>query len=503
MNATAALPAAESAPASTSRSHRPIIPLSDLIAANRQRDALYELSEQLLRASTPQAIYDAALDAIESALECDRASILLFDENDTMQFVAWHGISDAYRTAVTGHTPWKKGELDAVPIPVPDIAAADLEDGLRAVVLGEGIRAAAFIPLVSEGRVIGKFMAYFREPHAFTQEDLAVSLIIARQLAFSIERLEAEENLRDKQRELAEELAATQMLQSLSVEMAHAADIEALYEKIMDAAVVIMRSDFASMQQLYPHRGKTGELRLLAHRGFNPEAAKFWMWVNADSACTCGAAFRSKARAIWPDIEAAPGLQGTKDLETFRRAGIRSAQSTPLMSRRGVMVGMLSTHWSQPHTPSERDVRLLDILSRLAANLIERITDDEELRTREERARTLIHLLSDVPWQARSDGAFEELQPAWENYTGQSWDQHAGHGWFEAIHPDDRDAARTTWATACFHAQPYEIQARVWHAPSESYRHCLIRATPIRHEDGSVREWVGACTDVRAGPGPN
>ena len=179
MNATA-LPAVESAPALSPRPQRPIIALSDLIAANRQRDALYELSEQLLRASTPQAIYDAAIDAIESALECDRASILLFDERDTMQFVAWHGISDAYRTAVTGHSPWKKGELDAVPIPVPDIDAADLEEGLKAVVLGEGIRAAAFIPLVSEGRVIGKFMAYFREPHAFTQEDLAVSLIIAR-----------------------------------------------------------------------------------------------------------------------------------------------------------------------------------------------------------------------------------------------------------------------------------------------------------------------------------
>ena len=158
MNATA-LPAVESAPALSPRPQRPIIALSDLIAANRQRDALYELSEQLLRASTPQAIYDAAIVAIESALECDRASILLFDERDTMQFVAWHGISDAYRTAVTGHSPWKKGELDAVPIPVPDIDAADLEEGLKAVVLGEGIRAAAFIPLVSEGRVIGKFMA--------------------------------------------------------------------------------------------------------------------------------------------------------------------------------------------------------------------------------------------------------------------------------------------------------------------------------------------------------
>lgn len=497
MNATLALSAVDPASALSPRPQRPVIPLSDLIAANRQRDALYELSEQLLRASTPQAIYDAALNAIEAALECDRASILLFDENSTMQFVAWHGISASYRTAVTGHTPWKKGELGAVPIPVPDVDAADLGDELRAVILDEGIRAAAFIPLVSEGGVIGKFMAYFREPHAFTQEDLAVSLIIARQLAFSIQRLEADANLRSKQSELAEELAATQRLQALSIELAQAADVETLYEKIMDAATVIMRSDFASMQQLYPHRGEQGQLRLLAHRGFDVQGTRHWAWVDADSGCTCGAAFRSKERVIWSDIEAVPCLQGTRDLESFRSAGIRSAQSTPLMSRGGVMVGMLSTHWREPHTPSVRDLRLLDILARLASNLVERVREDDDLRTREERARTLIQLLSDVPWQARSDGAFEELQPAWENYTGQSWDDHAGHGWFQAIHPDDRDAARTTWATACFHAQPCEIKARVWHAQSETYRHCLIRATPIRNEDGTVREWVGACTDDR------
>ena len=65
---------------------------------------------------------------------------------------------------------------------------ADLDEGLKATVLGEGIRAAAFIPLVSDGALIGKFMAYFREPYTFTKDDLAVSLAIARQLAFSIQR---------------------------------------------------------------------------------------------------------------------------------------------------------------------------------------------------------------------------------------------------------------------------------------------------------------------------
>jgi PAS domain S-box-containing protein len=156
---------------------------------------------------------------------------------------------------------------------------------------------------------------------------------------------------------------------------------------------------------------------------------------------------------------------------------------------------MITTHWKTCHSPTERDLRLFDILARLAADLIERKIHDDEQRRREERLRTLTQLLIDVPWQARSDGAFAELQPAWENYTGQSWDAHAGHGWFEAIHPDDRSSVQATWSDVCFAAQPYMHVARVWHAASHQYRRCTIRATPIRNEDGSVREWVGACTE--------
>lgn len=495
MSQVAALPALEP-PLSLQRQVPSMIPLSDIVAANRQRDALYLLSEQLHRASTVEAIYDAALQAIKTALECDRSSILLCDEAGTMRFAAWHGISDSYRAAVTGHSPWTRDAVDPTPIAVADVAEEPLEGWLKTVVLGEGIRAAAFIPLVSEGRLIGKFMAYFREPHGFTKDDLAVSLIIARQLAFAIQRRQGEQELQEKQRQLADELNATRLLQSLSIEMAHEVDSAALYEKVMDAARAIMHAEFASMQQLYPQRGDSGELKLLAFRGFKPESARFWTWVNANSTCTCGIALRDKGRVIVVDVNEDARIKG-EDLKTYAFTGIRAVQSTPLVSRRGNLVGMISTHWSEPHAPTERDLRMLDILARLAADLIERNADDEELRKREERARTLTQLLSDVPWQARSDGAFEELQPAWENYTGQSWDAHAGHGWFEAIHPEDRDTARITWAAACFDAQPYELKARVWHARSSSYRRCVIRATPIRNDDGSLREWVGACTDIR------
>ena len=464
-------------------------PLSELVTANRQRDALYKLSERLHRATSAEAIYSAALDAIETALDCDRSSILLFDGDEVMQFVAWHGLSDAYRAAVTGHSPWTRYDADAVPIAMPDIAAAELDAPLKSTILGEAIGAAAFIPLVVDGKLIGKFMAYFRGPHALSGEDLAVALAIARQLGFAIRRQRSDA-------ELAEELAATRSLQALSVQITQEVDLAGAYEKLVDAATVIMRSDFASMQEYHPHRGPRGELHLLAFRGFTPAAASLWEWVHANSACTCGIAYRTRKRVILPDIEDADFLRGTDDLGGYRETGIRAVQSTPLLSRSGQLVGMISTHWKKAHVPSERDLRLLDILARLAADLIERKFYEEDLRRREERARTLTQLLTDVPWEARADGAFGALQPAWENYTGQSWESHSGHGWQDAVHPDDRDALRTAWANACFEARRYECRARIWNAPAREYRECIIRATPIRNDDGTLREWVGACLDV-------
>jgi PAS domain S-box-containing protein len=465
------------------------VPLSELVAANRQRDSLYRLSEELHHAGTPEAIYTAALRAIESALGCDRSSILRFDAAAVMQFVAWQGLSDGYRAAVTGHSPWQPHETGATPIAIADIATAPLDEALRATILAEGIHAAAFIPLVSEGALVGKFMAYFREPHEFDHQDLNVAHIIARQLSHAIERQRAD-------RRIADELAAVRLLQALSVEIAHEADLAGLHEKILDAAVSITRADFGSLQEYHADRGESGELRLLTFRGFDAVATQFWRWVGANSACQCGVAYRTRRRVVIPDVRECDFLRGTKDLASFDAAGIRAAQSTPLLSRSGNLVGMLSTHWATPHRPSERDLRLVDVLARLAADLIERRSQEEDLRRREERSRTLTLLLTDVPWQARHDGAFESLQIAWENYTGQSWEAHAGHGWFEAFHPDDRDAMRATWSAACFEVRPYEHLARLWHARSGQFRHCRIRATPIRNEDGSVREWVGACTDV-------
>ena len=199
---------------------------------------------------------------------------------------------------------------------------------------------------------------------------------------------------RQTQRQLEAELRDSQLLQEISAQLIEQENVKALYEKILDAAVSIMRSDFASMQMLYPERGKAGELLLLGFRGFDPDSAKFWEWVRADSGCTCGEALRTGKRAIAADVATCAFMAGTADRAALLKAGMLAAQSTPLLARDGRIVGMISTHWKRPHQPSERDLRLLDILARQAADLIERRRAEEALREADRRKDEFIAMLS-------------------------------------------------------------------------------------------------------------
>lgn len=158
----------------------------------RHQTVLYQFTDRLYRANSDDEIYSAALHAIISGLGCDRASILLFDTTGVMRFVAWHGLSDAYRKAVDGHSPWRPGDTDPTPIFLEDILDADEPDELKAVISGEGISALGFIPLMAEGTVIGKFMTYHDESHRFTHDEMALAINIARQLGFAVARQRGE-----------------------------------------------------------------------------------------------------------------------------------------------------------------------------------------------------------------------------------------------------------------------------------------------------------------------
>lgn len=59
----------------------------------------------------------------------------------------------------------------------------------------EGIRALAFIPLIYTGRLFGKFMLYFDEPHPFSEEEVRLAETVARHVAFAVGRSRTEAEL--------------------------------------------------------------------------------------------------------------------------------------------------------------------------------------------------------------------------------------------------------------------------------------------------------------------
>jgi PAS domain S-box-containing protein len=159
----------------------------------REQAALYQFTDQINRAASLDQVYASALKAIVNVLGCDRASILLFDDSKIMRFVAWRGLSEAYRKAVEGHSPWKAGEKDPSPIGVEQVAAAGFSTELLGPLKREGIQALAFIPLLAGGNLIGKFMTYYNAPHRFTEPELHLALTLAHQIGFAVDRKRAED----------------------------------------------------------------------------------------------------------------------------------------------------------------------------------------------------------------------------------------------------------------------------------------------------------------------
>src|SRR3954462_6760241 len=81
-------------------------PTTMLTTATTQMTVCLRLTKAISRAQSLDDIYGAALDALAEGLGIARASILLFDPDGVMRFKAWRGLSQEYRRAVEGHTPW-------------------------------------------------------------------------------------------------------------------------------------------------------------------------------------------------------------------------------------------------------------------------------------------------------------------------------------------------------------------------------------------------------------
>lgn len=137
-----------------------------------------------------------------------------------------------------------------------------------------------------------------------------------------------------------------------------------------------------------------------------------------------------------------------------------------------------------------------NIFSGTLVDITERKENERILVESESRLRFMADSMPQLVWITRPDGYHEYYNQRWYDYTGTEAGTTYGEGWNDLFHPDDQPRAQKLWRESLASGNPYEIEYRLYHAESDSYRWVIGRAMPYRDADGTILKWYGTCTDI-------
>jgi GAF domain-containing protein len=132
----------------------------------------------------------------------------------------------------------------------------------------------------------------------------------------------------------------------------------------------VMRGTRADMGNIQLYDPKARRLRIYVQRGFRQRFLDFFDSVHLGEPA-CGSALKAARRVIVSDVTDSPIFPSAETMEVMLDAGVRSVQSTPVMSKSGVLLGMLSTHYRAVGGVAGTDLRLIDHFASRAAGIIE------------------------------------------------------------------------------------------------------------------------------------
>jgi PAS domain S-box-containing protein len=289
--------------------------------------------------------------------------------------------------------------------------------------------------------------------------------------------------------QLTADLAATSRLFEVGALFLREDNLATVFDAIVGVAVAIAGADFATLMAL---DRETGELGSVAQRGLTDR------WLELPQLTLRGrgandAALARRERVIVEDVEGDPILDEVTRARHLE-AGIRAIQATPLLARTGEPLGVLTTHYRAPGRPRERTLRLLDLVARQAADILECARSESALRDSEGRFRALVEASSEVLYRMSPDWSeIRELRS-----SGFLVENDANRAWLQRyIHPDDQDHVKAVIDAAIRGGTMFELEHRVLR-PDGTIGWTLSRAVPVTDARGKIVEWFGAAADVTA-----
>src|SRR5438309_3545793 len=152
------------------------------------------------------------------------------------------------------------------------------------------------------------------------------------------------ERLTEPEKGLADDVSSINEIYRLSTQLLRPADLHTALEQILDACMEIVGAPMG-MVQVYDTAREA--LDIAAQRGFNEECLDYFREVSAEDGLAFGRAMAAGKRVVIEDVECDPQFAPHRPIAAS--AGYRAVQSTPLVSRGGNLLGVVSTHFTRSH----------------------------------------------------------------------------------------------------------------------------------------------------------
>lgn len=185
--------------------------------------------------------------------------------------------------------------------------------------------------------------------------------------------------LKEVEAELAGQLADLRRLHEMTVRLSTTLELQPILEETLRTATALIGTDMGLLSLADP---ENNHLCVRASLGFTEEFLATIEHVSPGVGA-CGKCYENRIRVIVEDVESSPLYDQYR--EAAREAGFRAVHNTPLVTRGGKIVGVLSAHFRKPHRPSDREIHLVDLCARQAVDYIENAQLYEELREADRR----------------------------------------------------------------------------------------------------------------------
>jgi PAS domain S-box-containing protein len=422
----------------------------------------------------------------------ERATVLLADDNADMRDYVSRLLAPVYevRTAADG-----AAALAALREHRPDLLLSDVMmpalDGFALISEVRADPALADLPIILLSARAGEEASI--EGLDAGADDYLIKPFSARELLARVRaNLETAQLRREAKLRLAADLHSMSRLREVGEQcIGTENEFHECLKAILDAAIAITGADKGNIQLLDV---ASGALKIAAQRGFEQSFLDFFAEVDHGEAAACGMAMQSAERVIVEDVTESEIFVGDPALDVMLEAGARAVQSTPLISGAGVVFGMISTHFGEPHRPSERELQLMDLLAQQTSHYLERNKADNvaqaisaELKQVFDTSATgLGHCSREMRYVSANPALAQVAGVPLERIIGRPIPEVMGEEAFELIRP---------YAERVLQGERVEYEAELpYAAAGPTWVHVVY--TPCQESDGTISGWVTWVSDI-------